>query len=65
MYQLRKTAILALLGGVPAVAATASATTMVLPNVQVFVSHDSEWLVRIETRPSFSNASTATAIGTW
>jgi len=61
MYQLRKTAILALLGGVPAVAASASATTMVLPNVQVFVSHDSEWLVRIETRPSFSNASTATA----
>lgn len=61
MNPLRKTAIPTLFTGLIAVAPLASATTVVLPNVQVFVSHDSEWLVRVETRQSFSNTRSATA----
>jgi hypothetical protein len=41
--------------------ALAGASTVVVPNVPVFVSHDSGWLVRVEPRSSFSNSPTATA----
>lgn len=61
-YSLTKAwSVVVLAAGALAAATLAAGSTVIVPTVRVFVSHDSEWLVRVETRPSFSNTRSATA----